>query len=86
MEERHERPIIVISSLCVCVNPGNAFNCCWPMPFRKRFRMTLENIGLEAMTIFYQINCALGAVPEDAASKSPLGPLPSAGRCEGSPT
>ena len=56
-----------ISSVCVCVNPGNAFNCYWPMPFRKRFRMTLENVGFEAMWIFFQINYALGDVPEDAA-------------------
>ena len=56
-----------ISSHCVCVNPGNAFNCYWPMPFRKRFRMTLENVGIEAMRIYFQINYALGDVPEDAA-------------------
>ena len=24
------------NSLAVCVNPGSAFNCYWPMPFRKR--------------------------------------------------
>ena len=34
-----------ISSLPVCVNPGSAFNCYWEMPFRKGFKMTLENIG-----------------------------------------
>jgi hypothetical protein len=58
-----------INSLAVCVNPGNAFNCYWPMPFRKRIRMTLENINPhgEAMTVFYQINYALNDVPEDAA-------------------
>jgi hypothetical protein len=56
-----------ISSLCVCVNPGNAFNCYWPMPFRERICVTLENIGLEEMTIFYQINYALNEVPADAA-------------------
>ena len=56
-----------ISSLCVCVNPGNAFNCYWPMPFRKRFRMTMENVGFDAMSIYYQVNYALNDVPEDAA-------------------
>ena len=25
-----------VSSLAVCVNPGSAFNCYWPMPFRRR--------------------------------------------------
>ncbi len=56
-----------ISSLAVCVNPGNAFNCYWPMPFRKRCRITLENIGFKEMRIFFQINYALNEVPEKAA-------------------
>jgi len=56
-----------INSLPVCVNPGNAFNCYWEMPFRKRCRITLENIGHAAMTIFYQINYTLTQVPDDAA-------------------
>ena len=58
-----------INSLAVCVNPGNAFNCYWPMPFRKRIRITLENINPhgEEMRIFYQVNYALNDVPEDAA-------------------
>ena len=55
-----------INSLPICVNPGNAFNCYWEMPFRKRCRITLENIGLEDMTIFYQINYTLTEVPADA--------------------
>ncbi|MEN8127223.1 MAG: glycoside hydrolase family 172 protein [Planctomycetota bacterium] len=56
-----------ISSLAVCVNPGSAFNCYWPMPFRKRCKITLENIGLNNTIIFFQINYALGEVSEDAA-------------------
>jgi len=56
-----------IDSLPLCVNPGNAFNCYWEMPFRKHCKITLENIGLEAMTIFYQINYTLTEVPADAA-------------------
>ncbi|MCH2175446.1 MAG: DUF2961 domain-containing protein [Lentisphaeria bacterium] len=58
-----------ISSHAVCVNPGNAFNCYWPMPFRKNIRITMENINPngEDMRIFYQINYALNDVPEDAA-------------------
>ena len=56
-----------LNSLPVCVNPGNAFNAYWEMPFRKHCTITLENIGDEAMTIFYQINYALTDVPEDAA-------------------
>ena len=56
-----------LHSLPVCVNPGNAFNCYWEMPFRKNCKVTLENIGFEPMTIFYQINYTLTEVPADAA-------------------
>ena len=56
-----------IDSLPVCVNPGSAFNCYWEMPFRGHCRITLENVGLEPMTIFYQINYTLTEVPADAA-------------------
>ncbi len=56
-----------ISSLAVCVNPGRAFNSYWEMPFRRSFKMTLENIADEKFTIYYQINYALADVPADAA-------------------
>ena len=56
-----------ISSLAVCVNPGSAFNCYWQMPFRKGFKMTLENIGDNDATFYYQIDYTLTEVPEDAA-------------------
>jgi hypothetical protein len=56
-----------LNSLPVCVNPGNAFNCYWEMPFRKHCRITMENIGLEEMRIFYQVNYTLTQVPADAA-------------------
>lgn len=56
-----------LSSLAVCVNPGSAFNCYWPMPFQHRCRITFENLGDEAMTLYYQINYALGVVPDNAA-------------------
>ncbi len=57
-----------LTSATVCVNPGNAFNCYWPMPFRKRIRMTLENRDPQnPMTVYFQVNYALGAIPENAA-------------------
>ena len=56
-----------INSLPVCVNPGSAFNCYWTMPFRKSAKVTLENLDDETMTIYYQIDYSLTAVPEDAA-------------------
>ncbi|MCE7982028.1 MAG: DUF2961 domain-containing protein [Caldilinea sp. CFX5] len=56
-----------LSSLAVCVNPGSAFNCYWEMPFRRRARITMTNIGEEAMRLYYQINYTVTEVPEDCA-------------------
>jgi len=56
-----------LSSLAICVNPGSAFNCYWEMPFRRRCRITWENIAREDMTLYYQIDYALTEVPEEAA-------------------
>jgi len=56
-----------ISSAPVCVNPGSAFNSYWQMPFRKKCKITLENIAEKEMTIFYQIDYTLTDIPENAA-------------------
>jgi len=56
-----------ISSLPICVNPGSACNSYWEMPFRKRCRMTLTNIGDEKIVFYYQINYTLTDVPDDVA-------------------
>lgn len=51
----------------VCVNPGSAFNCYWPMPFRQHCRITIENLADEAATLYYQINYTLEEIAETAA-------------------
>jgi hypothetical protein len=56
-----------IASLAVCVNPRGGFNAYWQMPFRSRCRITLENLGDHASTVYYQVNYTLTAVPEHAA-------------------
>ncbi len=56
-----------ITSLAVCVNPAGGFNCYWEMPFRTGARMTIENLGEEPVTVYYQINYTLTQVPEDVA-------------------
>ncbi len=56
-----------VSSLPVCVNPGSAFNCYWEMPYRKSCRITMENIGENQCTIYYQIDYTLTEIPDDAA-------------------
>ncbi len=54
-------------SLTVCVNPGSAFNCYWTMPFRKKCKITMENINdKDAMSLYYQIDYTLTEVPADA--------------------
>lgn len=56
-----------LSSLAICVNPGSAFNCYWTMPFRKKCRITMENINdRDPMTLYYQIDYTLTDVPADA--------------------
>ena len=56
-----------LSSLAVCVNPGSAFNCYWPMPFRKKARITLENLSDEERVYYFQINyCLREVAPEEA--------------------
>lgn len=55
-----------INSLAVCVNPGSAFNCYWPMPFHKKARVTLENRDDHDMVLYYQINYVLAKIPKDA--------------------
>ena len=56
-----------ITSLAICVNPRSGLNSYWQMPFRKGFRITMENQGDKGATIYYQINYSLEAVPENAA-------------------
>ena len=55
-----------INSMPVCVNPGSAFNCYWQMPFRKKARITMENVDPKGMTLYYQVNYTLTDVPKDA--------------------
>lgn len=57
-----------LNSLAVCVNPGRAFNCYWSMPFRKKCKITVENIDPKAeLTLYYQVDYTLTEVPDDAA-------------------
>jgi hypothetical protein len=56
-----------VTSLAVCVNPGSAFNSYWPMPFRRKAKLTLENLDTKQMVIYYQIDYTATDVPKDAA-------------------
>ena len=56
-----------VASLPVCVNPGSGLNSYWQMPFRKGFKITIENIADDPFTIYYQVDYTLTDVPADAA-------------------
>jgi hypothetical protein len=56
-----------ISSPAICVNPHSGLNCYWEMPFRKSCKITLQDIGDEDVTVYYQIDYTLTDVPADAA-------------------
>lgn len=55
-----------LNSLAVTVNPGSAFNCYWTMPFRKKCKITMENIATQEMRLYYQVDYTLTDVPNDA--------------------
>jgi hypothetical protein len=54
-----------LNSLAVNVNPGSAFNCFWKMPFRKKCRITVQNIDTEPMNLYYQVDYTLTQVGND---------------------
>lgn len=56
-----------LNSAMVLAAPCRGMNCCWPMPFRKHCKITLQNIGDETETTYYQITMRKTALPENAA-------------------
>ena len=55
-----------LNSLAISVNPGRAFNSYWQMPFRKKCKITMENIDTKQTRLYYQIDYVLTEVPDDA--------------------
>ncbi len=56
-----------VNSLAVIVNPANALNCYWPMPFRKHVKITLTNERNDDLELLaYQITYAETEVPANA--------------------
>jgi len=55
-----------VTSLAVVANPGSGLNCYWPMPFRKKCRITMENMDDHDMVLYYQVDYTLTEVPKDA--------------------
>lgn len=56
-----------VNSQAVVVNPQNAMNCYWPMPFRKHVKITFTNEAAEDLTLLaYQVDYAETKVPATA--------------------
>ncbi|MFH1007619.1 MAG: glycoside hydrolase family 172 protein [Candidatus Latescibacterota bacterium] len=57
-----------VLALPINVNPSGGFNCYFPMPFRERARITVQNRAPEDVTgFFYAVNYALSEVENDEA-------------------
>lgn len=56
-----------VNSLPVSVNPGSGFNSFWTMPFRKKCKITIENLNPVDFYVFYQVDYVLSKVDEDDA-------------------
>jgi hypothetical protein len=56
-----------VSSLPIAVNPNGGFNSYWEMPFRRSARITVENLGDEQATLYYQVDYVLTEIPDDVA-------------------
>ena len=59
----------IVNSLPIVVNPTRGMNSYFPMPFRKKARITIENQHeVEVPALFYQIDyCLYDELPEETA-------------------
>lgn len=57
---------IVLNSAAVLVAPGRGYNCYWEMPFRRHAKITMENRGGRAQTLYYMISGWHGEIPGDS--------------------
>lgn len=57
-----------VNSLPVAVNPRGGMNSYWPMPFRSRAKITLQNLAEEPVTVYFQITYEQAPIPENAAT------------------
>ena len=55
-----------LSSLAICVNSRNGYNCYFEMPYFSAFRIELENIGLNECVVYYQIDCEEKEISKDS--------------------
>ena len=55
-----------ISSLAICLNPKRGMNCYFEMPYFQSFRIEIENRGIDATKVYYQIDCEEKEIPADS--------------------
>jgi hypothetical protein len=55
-----------LSSQFVTVAPHGGLNSYWPMPFRRRAVLSLENLSADAAVVYYQVDYTLEDVSPDA--------------------
>jgi hypothetical protein len=56
----------LINSAVIAVNPESGLNSFWQMPFRRKFRIEIENRSSATDQIYYQIDYSLTDVPAKA--------------------
>ena len=59
-----------VGSAMIASNPHGGFNSYWPMPFRSGARLTVENLGREPATLYYQVTYEVGHEIEDEVEAS----------------
>jgi len=70
-----------INSLPICYNPRRGMNCFFEMPYRRGFRIEIENLSDEEdIMVYYQIDCEEKQITEDSlyfhAQFRRINPLP----------
>ena len=59
--------LALVDSAVVVVAPAGGFNSYWPMPFRSRALITLENTGRRTVPVYYQVTYQERELPERIA-------------------
>ncbi|HVV07908.1 glycoside hydrolase family 172 protein [Amycolatopsis sp.] len=59
--------LALVDSDMIVVAPAGGLNSYWPLPFRGRARITLENHSGADVPVYYQVTYRLRDVPADAA-------------------
>jgi hypothetical protein len=59
-----------LGSAMVSVNPHGGCNSYWPMPFRRGARLTVQNLGPNPATVYFQVSYELGPLDEAAGEHS----------------